>query len=94
MRLPGPAGARVLVAERQVRLKIGDRQVPVRVAVAVDLARITAARTAFATDLVLALGVLGLVLAAATSVQVGLGLRPLDVLRRGVADIRSGRAGI
>jgi signal transduction histidine kinase len=89
--LPGPAGARLLVAERRVRLKIADRQVPVRVAVAVDLARITAARTAFATDLVLALGVLGLVLAAATSVQVGLGLRPLDVLRRGVAGIRSGQ---
>ena len=35
--------------------------------------------------------VLGLVLAAATSIQVGLGLRPLDALRRGVADIRSGR---
>lgn len=89
--IPGPAGARLLVAERQVRLKIGDRQVPVRMAVAVDLARVTAARTAFVTDLVLALGVLGLVLAAATSIQVGLGLRPLDVLRRGVADIRSGQ---
>jgi signal transduction histidine kinase len=89
--ISGPAGARLLVAERQVRLKIGDRQVPVRMAVAVDLARVTAARTAFATDLVLALGVLGLVLAAATSIQVGLGLRPLDVLRRGVADIRSGQ---
>ena len=89
--IPGPAGARLLVAERQVRLRIGDRQVPVRVAVAVDLARVTAARTAFATDLVLALGVLGLVLAAATSIQVGLGLRPLDLLRRGVADIRSGQ---
>ena len=34
---------------------------------------------------------LGLVLAIATSIQVGLGLRPLDALRRGVADIRSGR---
>ena len=37
--LPGPAGVRLLVAERQIRLKIGDRQVPVRLAVAVDLAR-------------------------------------------------------
>ena len=64
---------------------------PVRVAVAVDLARLTAARSAFASDLVVALGILGLVLAAATSVQVGLGLRPLDWLRRGVAEIRSGQ---
>ncbi len=30
-------------------------------------------------------------LAIATSIQVSLGLRPLDALRRGVADIRSGR---
>ena len=89
--IPGPAGAKLLVAERQVKLRIGDRQVPVRVAVAVDLARLTAARSAFASDLVVALGILGLVLAAATSVQVSLGLRPLDWLRRGVADIRSGQ---
>ena len=89
--IPGPAGAKLLVAERQVKLKVGDRQVPVRVAVAVDLARLSAARSAFASDLVVALGILGLVLAAATSVQVGLGLRPLDWLRRGVANIRSGQ---
>ena len=88
--IPGPAGAKILVAERQ-EAEIGDRQVPVRVAVAVDLARLTAARSAFASDLVVALGILGLVLAAATSVQVSLGLRPLDWLRRGVADIRSGQ---
>ena len=39
----------------------------------------------------IALGLLGIVLAAATAIQVGLGLRPLDVLRRGVANIRAGR---
>jgi signal transduction histidine kinase len=88
----GPGGARVLVAERRVLLTLRDRPVPVRVTAAIDLARVTAARTAFAADLVVALALLGLVLAAATSVQVGIGLRPLDALRRGVADIRSGRA--
>jgi signal transduction histidine kinase len=88
--LAGPAGARVLVAERRIVLNIADRREPVRVAVAVDLARVTTARTAFAADLVLALGLLALILATATAVQVGLGLRPLDLLRRGVADIRSG----
>jgi signal transduction histidine kinase len=40
----------------------------------------------------IALGVLGAVLALATSVQVVLGLRPLRALRAGVADIRSGRS--
>ena len=73
-------------------MKFGDRETPVRVAAAIDLARVSDARTAFALDLVLALVVLGLVLAAATSVQVALGLRPLDALRRGVAEIRSGRS--
>lgn len=87
----GPGGARMLVSERTVSLAVGGRRVPVRVAVAVDLARVSAAASAFAKDLAIALAVLGLVLAIATSVQVGLGLRPLDALRRGVADIRSGR---
>jgi signal transduction histidine kinase len=47
---------------------------------------------AFAKDLMVALGVLGLVLALATSIQVMLGLRPLAALRQGIADIRSGRS--
>jgi signal transduction histidine kinase len=88
----GPAGTRLLAAERRIILKVGDREMPVRVAAAIDLARLTDARSAFAADLVLALSVLGLILAVATSIQVSLGLRPLDALRRGVADIRSGRS--
>ena len=56
-----------------------------------NLARVSAAKAAFANDLVLALGLLGIVLSLATSIQVGIGLRPLDALRRGVAEIRSGR---
>jgi len=87
----GPADGPVLVAERKILLTVGDRRVPVRLVVAADLARVVAATAAFAKDIAVALGLLGLVLAIATSIQVGLGLRPLDGLRRGVADIRSGR---
>ena len=87
----GPAKAHVLIAERTALLAVGNRRVPVRVAVAADLARVSAAASAFAKDLALALGLLGLVLAMATSIQVGLGLRPLGALRQGVAEIRSGR---
>lgn len=61
-----------------------------KLVVASDLARVAAAERAFALDLMVALAVLGFVLAAATSVQVGLGLRPLDILRRGISAIRSG----
>jgi signal transduction histidine kinase len=62
-----------------------------RVAVAADLVRISAAATAFARDLGIALALLGLVLIIATSIRVMLGLRPLGELRRGVADVRSDR---
>lgn len=89
--IQGPAHTRVLVAERLVSLTVGDRRVPVRVAVAADLAQVGKATAAFAKDLMLALALLGLVLTIAAVVQVVLGLRPLDALRRGVADIRSGR---
>lgn len=87
----GPAAGRVLIAERRVQLDIKGRETPVTVAVAIDAAHVAAATTAFASDLVTALGLLGISLAAATAIQVGLGLRPLDQLRRGVADIRAGR---
>lgn len=89
--MPGPANSRVLVTERRVSLTVGDRRVPVRFAVAADLGQVSAATAAFAKDLAVALGLLGLVLTIAAIVQIGLGLRPLDGLRRGVADIRAGR---
>lgn len=88
----GPAGGRLLVAERTVSLMVADRRIPVRVVVGTESARLSAAAFAFAKDLALALGLLGCVLAIATSVQVALGLRPLDAVRRGVADIRAGRS--
>jgi signal transduction histidine kinase len=90
--IPGPGGARMLVAERAVSLGTGDHRVAVRLAVAADLARVSASASAFAKDLTIALALLACVLVIATSVQVGLGLRPLDALRRGVADIRAGRS--
>jgi signal transduction histidine kinase len=88
----GPADARVLIAERRVSLTLGERRAAVRLAVATDLGRVSAATAAFARDLASALGLLGLVLAAATAVQVGLGLRPLETLRRGLGEVRSGRS--
>jgi signal transduction histidine kinase len=87
----GPGDARVLVAERSVLMTASDRRVRVRAAVASDLSRAAVAVKAFAQDLSVALGLLALVLALATSIQVGLGLRPLALLRRGIFDIRTGR---
>lgn len=90
--LKGPAGRDVLVVERVVQLSGGGNPLPVRVAVAADLSRIANATTNFSWDLAAALALLGLVLAVGTVVQVGLGLRPLAALRRGLADIRVGRS--
>jgi signal transduction histidine kinase len=89
--MAGPSHSRILVAERMVSLTEAGERVPVRVAVAADLARVSRAATGFSRDLGLALGLLGLVLALATAVQVTLGLRPLKALRQGVADVRAGR---
>ncbi|HET7803900.1 MAG TPA: HAMP domain-containing sensor histidine kinase [Pseudolabrys sp.] len=89
--IDGPLHARILVAERMVGLTGSDRHIGVRVAVAVDLARVSRAASSFSRDLAAALGVLGLVLALATVVQVGLGLQPLKKLQRSIADVRAGR---
>jgi signal transduction histidine kinase len=86
----GPGDARVLVAERGVLMTAGDRRIRVRAAVASDLSRAAIAVKAFAKDLSVALGLLALVLAIATSIQVSLGLRPLALLRRGISEIRAG----
>jgi signal transduction histidine kinase len=88
----GPAGARLMITERRISLMVGGQLVPIRAIVGIDLARVSAAGIAFAKDLIVALVILGIVLALATSVQVFLGLRPLDALRLGIADIRSGRS--
>ena len=87
----GPGDARVLVAERSVLMTAGDRRVRVRAAVASDLSRAAEAVNAFAKDLSGALGLLALVLAIATSIQVSLGLRPHALLRRGISEIRAGQ---
>ncbi|MBT3071366.1 HAMP domain-containing histidine kinase [Rhodomicrobium sp. Az07] len=89
--MPGPGRDRVLAVERSVVLTVGDRKMPVRVAVAASLHGVSKASAAFTRDLAIALAILGAVLTGATILQVGLGLRPLDRLRRGVADIRAGR---
>lgn len=60
--------------------------------VAEDTEGIRAANAAFQADLLRALAVLALALIGATWVQVTLGLSPLDMIKRGVAAIRTGRA--
>jgi hypothetical protein len=74
-----------------VRLTVDGRPMPVRVVVAADFSRVSAAPAGFSRDLAIALGLLGLVLALATAIQVGLGLQPLTAIRKDIADIRANR---
>lgn len=91
-RLAGPANAELLALERTVLLKHSDRDIPVRVVIAADLARVAAARRSFVSELVPALALLGGVLAAAMWTQIGLGLRPLERIRNGIAAVSTRRA--
>lgn len=88
--LVGPGGAMLLAAERSVLLPPSLGGGRIRAVVAVDHAEVGAAARAFATDLLPALGLLALVLAAAAWVQVTVGLRPLDAVRRRLAAVREG----
>ncbi|MCC7045126.1 MAG: HAMP domain-containing histidine kinase [Alphaproteobacteria bacterium] len=88
--LPGPGGTRLLVAERRVEMTAGGERRAIRLAVGSDLARVAAARRAFAGDLAVALGSLAAVLGLAAWVQIQLGLRPLAAIRAAIAAIRDG----
>jgi signal transduction histidine kinase len=87
----GPDGQSLLVRERRIRLHAVDGLTPLRLMVGVDRAELIAARDAFATDMLPYLAIIGLVLALATFVQIQTGLAPLDAVRRGLGEIRTGR---
>ncbi len=86
----GPGGRSLLTVERMVTLPADLGGGRVRVAVAVDHREITAAARAFGLDLAPALMGLALVLITAAGVQVTIGLRPLDAVRRRLGEVRAG----
>jgi signal transduction histidine kinase len=90
--IPGPGGASLLAVERRIALPASLGGGPLRAAVALDRAEVHAAGRAFASDLIPSLAFLAAVLIAAAWVQVSIGLRPLDAVRRRLAQVRSGAA--
>ncbi len=88
--LAGPAGQILLVRERQIIFQPKAEERRVRIAVAVDKRSLIEARNAFATDVLPYLVVMATVLLVAAWIQVRIGLAPLDTVRRGVMEIRSG----
>lgn len=79
-KVEGPFEDRVMVVSRDVQLDRGGGRVLVEVAS--DLAPVRAARRSFGYETGLFLGALGVVLALASWLQVVLGLRPLERVRR------------
>ncbi len=90
--IAGPGGATLLILERHIALPQSLGGGSVRAAVAIDRGEIHVAGRAFASELVPSLAVLAAVLIAAAWVQVRIGLRPLDAIRRRLAAIRTGAA--
>lgn len=90
--ISGPRDARLLVHERRVTLQAADGLRTVRLAVAIDLVELERAQAEFAHDLAPSLTVLGIVLLAAATAQIAIGLKPLTALRSAVAAIRRGSA--
>lgn len=88
--LPGPQGALVRVQERMIAFDLPGGTRTLRMAVAMDMADIIAARRAFAQDLWPSLAAMGLLLLAGTWFYIGLGLKPLDSIRRNLNAVRAG----
>jgi signal transduction histidine kinase len=86
----GPANQDLFAIERLIRLPAGAGERSVRITAAADRERIETARSDFSIDLVPSLALLALTLGAASWIQIGMGLKPLDAIRREVADIRAG----
>lgn len=91
-RVAGPGGVALIAAERMIRIGGAPGSGAIRLIAAADLAEVRAARNAFLADLAPALGLIALVLALGGWFQIGLGLRPLDGLRRAIVAIRTGAA--
>ncbi|MFD2174817.1 sensor histidine kinase [Rhodobacter lacus] len=90
--LPGPGGTALLVIERSVTLPERLGAVPLRAAVAMDRAELSAAQAEFLRDLAPYSALLAAILALAGWAQIAVGLRPLAAIRDRVAALRRGQA--
>ena len=89
--IPGPQGTTLLVREQSLVYTTAAGPRTVRLAVGVDRGELDRAVKDFAADLAPSLAVLGVVLVAAAWLQVLVGLRPLEAVRRNLAAVRSFR---
>lgn len=90
--LPGPGGQTLRIQERQIVFDLPWGSRALRMAVAVNTGVITAAARDFAGDLWVSLAGVGALLLAATWFYIGIGLKPLDSIRRSLQQVRAGKA--
>lgn len=84
----------LLLVERTVVMKAGEKDLQVQLVVAMDQNELDTARSSFASDVFILVSLLALFLFAAMAVQTLIGLRPLSTLRQRVNAISSNRQDV
>ena len=91
--VPGPLGSTLLVRERHIAYPDAAKQPSeIRIAVAIDRKEFLDVRRAFADDVTLSLIALASILMLSSWLQISVGLRPLEALRRSVMAVGAGTA--
>ena len=88
----GPEGETVVVARRQLSVQIKGAAVPLWLLVTAHEDEIKRPLGELRDQLVLSLILIGTILFLGAWIQVSVGLKPLEMLRRQLADVRGGRA--
>lgn len=91
-RIPGPAGQRLLAAERRVVLDAETKPTPVRLIIASDTRELTVSVAAFTRSVMQYLAALGLMMGLVVAIQLVYGLAPLRALERSLGRLREGKA--
>ncbi len=87
----GPGDTDLLVHERRLVFQSSSGAQVNRIIVAIDLAELYTMRSAFSYEVAVSLLVLGLFLLLAGWIQVMIGLKPLSLIQKSIAAIRSGK---
>ena len=82
----------IMLVERTLLLGQDDREIPLRLAVAIDRAELESAKKDFADRVLMLVALLGAFLLIASAVQILFGLRPLGYLRTRLNAVRAGDA--
>jgi len=88
----GPEGERLVAAARQVTVQKQGNPLPLWLIVATHEEEVTRPLEDMRNQLILSFGLIGGILTLAAWVQVTVGLRPLEHLRRELASVRGGQA--